>query len=540
MSRPLNPDPAAASAAERRPPRRRPGATRTAALASLSRLAMTTGDQLSTGTLVQACMLVGAMLGAEEAYVVQSGDPHFVRVDAPGDPGAYEIKQKGYFLIWRQLAVNPRLVGGLFNVAERLVSNPDVLRRDTPATHLAMLLPSDESSSELLIVRGPWPQGLGRGQIDFVTAARPMLAYLVSGLLDARRRERQREQLHSLGAVAAALARGQELETALPAIATAVAKASGFDWATITLVDEAVARVTARAINTARHSDTATAALSREGAANLDEALRTARAFRRSREPQLYSNVLADDAPRTEMQRFLQRAHLLASGTFPLFLGDRLLGTLNFSDSTVHPFDAPEVEFLTLLTEQVVRAIEWLQLNQELREANAALARMATHDVLTGMPNRLLFMDRLTQTLARAGRSKKAVAVLFIDLDDFKAVNDRLGHEAGDRLLRIVAERLQRAMRVGDTAARLGGDEFTVVLNEVSDEAQAQQIAERLRRAVQQPVELAGTLIVPRASVGVACDAAGEAGAEELLRRADQAMYRAKTLAKSFPTEPAA
>ncbi|HZQ34835.1 MAG TPA: GGDEF domain-containing protein, partial [Dehalococcoidia bacterium] len=162
------------------------------------------------------------------------------------------------------------------------------------------------------------------------------------------------------------------------------------------------------------------------------------------------------------------------------------------------------------------------------------------HDVLTGMPNRLLFMDRLTQTLARAGRSKKAVAVLFIDLDDFKAVNDRLGHEAGDRLLRIVAERLQRAMRVGDTAARMGGDEFTVVLGEVADEAQAQQIAERLRRAVQQPVELGGTLMMPRASVGVACDATGDIGAEELLRRADQAMYRAKTLAKAFPTEPAA
>ena len=99
---------------------------------------------------------------------------------------------------------------------------------------------------------------------------------------------------------------------------------------------------------------------------------------------------------------------------------------------------------------------------------------------------------------------------------------------------------LQRAMRVGDTAARMGGDEFTVVLGEVADEAQAQQIAERLRRAVQQPVELGGTLMMPRASVGVACDATGDIGAEELLRRADQAMYRAKTLAKAFPTEPAA
>ncbi|HZQ37536.1 MAG TPA: GAF domain-containing protein, partial [Dehalococcoidia bacterium] len=386
MSRPLHPDPLPdAGANPRRTAPRRTGAARAAAaLAALSRLAMTPVEQLDAGTLVQACTLIGAILDAEEAYVVRSGDPHFVRVDAPADPGAYEIKQKGYFLVWRQLATNPQLVGGQFTVAERLVAAPDVLRRDTPATHLAMLLPSDESSSELLIVRGPWPHGLSRGQLDFITAARPMLAYLVGGLLDARRRDRQREQLQSLGAVASALARGQEVETALPAIATAVAKASGFDWATITLVDEAIERVTARAINSARHSDTTTATLSREGTVNLREALSSARAFRRSREPQVYSNVLGDDEPRTEMQRFLERAHLLSTGTFPLYSGDRLLGTLNFSDSTVRAFDAPEVEFLSLLTDQVVRAIEWLQLNQELREANAALARMATHDVLTG------------------------------------------------------------------------------------------------------------------------------------------------------------
>jgi len=523
--------------------RRRPvGAVRTtAALAVLSRLAMTPAGAITSATLVQACTLIGAMLGAEEAYVVKTGDPHFVRVDAPGDPRAYEVKQKGYFLIWRELASNPEVAGGLFNVVERRVADPSLLRGRAAATHLAMLLPSDESSSELLLVRGPWPAGLSRGQVDFITAARPMLAYLVGTLLDTRRRERQREQLHSFGAVAAALTRGQELEAALPAIATAVARASGFDWATITLVDERIEQITARAINNARHSDTATANLSREGEANLEDALRAARAFRGRAQPQLFSNLLDDSsAARTAMRRFLERAHLLSTATFPLYSGQRLLGTLNFSDSTVHGFAAREVDFLTLLGEQVVHALEWLQLNQELREANAALARAASHDALTGLPNRMLFLDRLDQTLARAQRCADAVAVLFIDLDDFKAVNDRFGHETGDRLLRVVAERLQRTLRTGDTAARLGGDEFTVVLGDVTGEEQAQQVAERLRRALQQPVELAGQCLLPRASIGVACASAASANAEALLRRADQAMYEAKAQAKARLIDPAA
>jgi diguanylate cyclase (GGDEF)-like protein len=199
----------------------------------------------------------------------------------------------------------------------------------------------------------------------------------------------------------------------------------------------------------------------------------------------------------------------------------------------VHSFAPVEVGFLALLAEQAVLAIEWLMLHRALGDANAALARAATHDSLTGLPNRALFLDRLAQALARSKYNGSAVAVLFIDLDDFKAVNDGLGHEAGDVLLRTVANRLQRNLRANDLAARLGGDEFTVILGEVADAAAAADVAGRLHTAVQQPVTIAGQQVIPAASIGIACGAAASASAASLLRDADLAMYQAKRQGKA-------
>jgi diguanylate cyclase (GGDEF)-like protein len=493
----------------------------------------------SVETLARACALVCGVFDAEEAYVLRSGDPHFVRVDAPGDPTTYEIKQKGYFLVWRELAANPDLVGGLFSVADRLVSDPAPLQVDTPATHLALLLPSDESSSELLVIRGPWPAGLTGEQAHFLEAARPMLACLVGALLDTRRRERQVEQLLSLGTVAGALTRGQDLETALPAIAMAIAKASGFDFTTLTLFDESLERITGRAVNNARHSETGIATYFRDSALLRDRAIVTARRLSETRRPVLYSKSSTPDHEHPlgdEIERSLERAHILSLATFPLWSGERLSGTLNFSDSTAHAFEPAEVEFLTQLCEQAAMAVECLELHRELREANAALARAASYDALTGLPNRTLFLDRLGQAFARAERSDGSVAVLFADLDNFKVVNDSLGHEIGDRLLQVAAERLQQHLRASDVAARLGGDEFTVLLEDVTGEPEAAQVADRLHAALQQPVEIDGHQLLPNASIGIACAEAANVSAESLLRKADLAMYQAKARGKARAT----
>jgi diguanylate cyclase (GGDEF)-like protein/PAS domain S-box-containing protein len=175
--------------------------------------------------------------------------------------------------------------------------------------------------------------------------------------------------------------------------------------------------------------------------------------------------------------------------------------------------------------------IDGILLNvRDVSERHALLERLhhqAFHDALTGLANRALLEDRVTQALARSRRSGTTTAAIFLDLDDFKAVNDGLGHAAGDELLRIVAARLQETLRGHDTPARLGGDEFAVLLEELVDDAEAAAIAERLRAAIERPLTVAGRSLTPAASLGVACASPTDTH-ETLLRNADVAMYAAK------------
>ena len=166
----------------------------------------------------------------------------------------------------------------------------------------------------------------------------------------------------------------------------------------------------------------------------------------------------------------------------------------------------------------------------ERKHTDEELAFMATHDPLTGLPNRTLILDRVEQMLARSTRSKKPVAALFVDLDNFKSINDTLGHGAGDELLQAVAARLDGVIRGGDTLGRLGGDEFVVISEELSLAAGPELIAERLLDALSQPFKLGAkdeNRVSVTASIGIAA-AADRISAEELLRDADIAMYRAK------------
>jgi diguanylate cyclase (GGDEF)-like protein/PAS domain S-box-containing protein len=164
----------------------------------------------------------------------------------------------------------------------------------------------------------------------------------------------------------------------------------------------------------------------------------------------------------------------------------------------------------------------------EQRRLEERLAHQATHDPLTGLPNRALFHARLGDALARARQDGPPCAVLFLDLDHFKDVNDTLGHDAGDRLLREVAARLRAVVREGDTVARLGGDEFAALLPAVADAAGAVEVAERLRESLARPFLLEGRPFPLGASVGIAVGGPGYTRAEELLRDADVALYRAK------------
>jgi diguanylate cyclase (GGDEF)-like protein/PAS domain S-box-containing protein len=156
------------------------------------------------------------------------------------------------------------------------------------------------------------------------------------------------------------------------------------------------------------------------------------------------------------------------------------------------------------------------------------LRQQAERDSLTGLPNRALFHDRLQKALARAARSGQPLALMFLDVDHFKRINDSLGHEAGDRLLIVFAQRMRQALRTSDTVARLAGDDFTVIVEGLRSPADARALAEKLVEVARQPVELSGRAMQVSTSVGIALSLAGETDGAALLRRADAALYEAK------------
>jgi diguanylate cyclase (GGDEF)-like protein/PAS domain S-box-containing protein len=165
------------------------------------------------------------------------------------------------------------------------------------------------------------------------------------------------------------------------------------------------------------------------------------------------------------------------------------------------------------------------------KQLEMQLQHQAFHDSLTGLANRALFRDRVAHALARQARSRGAVSVLFSDLDDFKTVNDSLGHDAGDQLLVAVAERLRAVMRPEDTTARFGGDEFAILLEETTEDG-TRRAADRILEALRSPFEFHGRQVVMHASIGAAITADADTEPDDLLRQADLAMYTAKTSGK--------
>lgn len=178
-------------------------------------------------------------------------------------------------------------------------------------------------------------------------------------------------------------------------------------------------------------------------------------------------------------------------------------------------------ELLNFVSTQIATAIERKRLHEQL-------LRLAQSDVLTGLPNRALLDDRLEMALARAHSTRCGMSLLYLDLDRFKAINDTLGHDAGDQLLREIARRLKASVRKQDTVARMGGDEFVIVLEGVAQRQQAAAIADNIRRIVVEPIRIDETSVVVEPSIGIAVHPEDGSDARSLLRRADEAMFAAK------------
>lgn len=248
--------------------------------------------------------------------------------------------------------------------------------------------------------------------------------------------------------------------------------------------------------------------------------------------------VIVEDLGQTRLwPQFTRRALRLGLRSvlsLPLLARDAVWGSLDLARSTPGPYSAEDLAAASTLadvaTSYVVMAVD----------RNAAIAHQekmtyrAMHDELTGLPNRALLFDRLSHALVSARRRGKPLAVLFIDLDDFKQVNDTLGHGAGDALLVEIAERLTGILREDDTLARLSGDEFVIICENLPADrdggvaAAIRSLSERVEDALSKPAQVGDTTIAISASIGSAAAAPDHESAEDLLRAADHDMYRVK------------
>jgi diguanylate cyclase (GGDEF)-like protein len=247
----------------------------------------------------------------------------------------------------------------------------------------------------------------------------------------------------------------------------------------------------------------------------------------RTREACIINDYLAD--PRGQAFHARARRDGANSGAaFPLFVQGRVVGVMIFISLEKDTFTPEFAELLQRLTANVSFALENFDRADEKTRADERIEYLASHDSLTNLPNREMFNGMLRRAIDAAGRYRRQFAVLFIDLDRFKVINDSLGHDAGDRLLVEIGGRLRRALRSSDVVARLGGDEFVVILEQAAERHQVESIATELLSVLSQPLQLSGHECHTTASIGIAMYPSDGTDIQALTKNADMAMYLAK------------
>ena len=223
-----------------------------------------------------------------------------------------------------------------------------------------------------------------------------------------------------------------------------------------------------------------------------------------------------------------RKAHIASMIVVPLYRKRLIVGVLKVASRIPRAFDSQDLNTLELMAGLLGGALGQQLEIRARQELEDRLRVMAQHDALTGLPNRALFYDRLDQAVARARRGTQFLAVMYVDLDRFKRVNDTYGHAAGDALLRQFAERVGKFVRASDTLARLGGDEFSLIIENLPGKAEAALIATKIITAASTPFLIENIVLKVGASVGIALAGSEVLTGTELLQRADEALYEAK------------
>ncbi|CAN5183166.1 hypothetical protein BH11PSE11_BH11PSE11_19340 [soil metagenome] len=346
-------------------------------------------------------------------------------------------------------------------------------------------------------------------------------------MLDVTERKRVDRALRVLVASNQALVRATDETALLADICRIVQQISGYPFVWVGYVDETKSKKVVPVALAEVDGGTLFSTVNKVSWDNSDigEGV-TGRAIRTGR------TILAQDIPShhsfAPWRDFMERHHILSAISLPLMAGSKVIGALTMysPDSAVIPPD--EIKIAEELADNLAYGITALRADMARRQYAMQLEHNANHDVLTGLGNRSLLSDRLRQAIASASRSRQMIAVLLLDLDHFKVVNDTLGHAAGDALLLAVADRLRASVRTMDTVARLGGDEFVIVMPEVTEEEKASVVASKILEVLSQSFFVANQEIHIGASIGISLYPKDGENEKVLLKNVDLAMYRAK------------
>ena len=451
-------------------------------------------------------------------------------------------KRKGLWLVQQQAEMQKGPVA--FNIRDRRVED---LTSDLDARgrqYVGLRVPISEGPGEMLIMRGPWENGIDAQVLKFVELALPSLTLFMERMLNAPRGSRQREQLKALANAAEVLTQSEDTKSVLEDLTTAISSVIDYELVTIDLWDEASQTFTLRALNHLRWHDTS---LGRQWIDMLGEVPEpgTLESIR-TRQPLLMPDVQNDERVPEAIRKYFKWIIVLSAARIPIIFGDETLGAIGLASFRARTFPPEEVEFLKGLAAQVAVALKARELyralagsEKKLREYSEKLQasmeiqhRLARTDALTGIPNRRYVEEVIEGECARAERQGRRLSVAMVDVDGLKAVNDQYGHGAGDEVLVRLAQIARRSCRRGDAVGRYGGDEFLFVLPEAGLRA-AWRFGERFRGRVEnEKIRLSVRKTVgARVSLGLA-ELGPENGREPsaLIKEADQALYQAKSM----------